>query len=107
MITRLIIALCLTATLATAREFPNVPLRACDWYGSESNVQAHHIIPAATCRALGLLELLNDPRNCAMLCADDHPIIGHLGNYGLQNTQLAQMIRLQQKRKQLKPMRNP
>lgn len=103
---RLASILLLTATLATAREFPAVPLRPCDWCGETnlSLIQGHHAIPQATCIALGIPELLKDPRNCVMLCADDHLLVGHLGNWNINNTQLAQMIKIK-KRKPLKPLR--
>ena len=38
-------------------------------------------------------ELLTDPRNLITLCSDDHLYIGHLGNWSIDNFQLAEMLK--------------
>lgn len=103
----MILSLLLAATFYTA------PLQPCEWCGCTNSVERHHIIPQSSAKALAIPELLTDERNLVFLCDDNqcgnrcHLLIGHLGNYALQNTQLAQMIRLRKRFKDVKTMPLP
>lgn len=66
----------------------------------------HHIIPQSTCLAMGMPELIHDPRNLVTLCRECHVLIGHLGNTSRDNNELAEMLRTKKRMAAAKEQRD-
>lgn len=49
---------------------------ACQWCGTEEDVEVHHVVPVHRCPEMEL-----DSTNLISLCAHDHLVIGHFGSW--------------------------